>query len=127
MIRSRSVKVQVHSLHAKIERRLIYQAIFCSLFQLVYFILNYLSSLDSNAKVLFIYVNSSTLGYHLQHYAVMITHFIFSPTFKVAFLSFYHLKFLTKDRNTTKIVMLSKGLATQRSSVPRATRTISTH
>lgn len=113
MLRSRREKAQIHSMHAKIERRLIYQAIFSSVFQLLFFILNYISSIVIEVQVLQVFVYSAQIGYHLQHYALMVTHFVFSPTFKMAFLNFYHLGWLSRHGKSTTISTQSKAAQTK--------------
>ena len=122
MYRSHNESVQTHSLHAKIERRLIYQAIFSSIFQLLYFSLNYISSISTDGSNQYFFAYLAHLSYHLQHLALMITHFIFSPTFKNAFLCFYHLEFLSRDGKITNIKALSKSALTK-ISTPKMTKT----
>ena len=115
MFWSRHDKTQLHSTHAKTERRLIYQAIFSSIFQSFCFILKFISANsfgpDVNPFLLYMYV--SNIAYHTHHYVVMLTHFILSPTFKMAFLNFYHLgSFFTLKSKTSTIANPSKTVAT---------------
>ena len=118
MYRSRKEKIQTHSTHAKTERRLIYQAIFSSIFQLVYFSFKYASAVsDGPWFLIFMYV--SNIGYHIHHYVVMLTHFILSPTFKAAYLNFYHLGKFIKPSRTFPTTTISKGATIKVSPVSR--------
>ena len=107
----KSSKLKYHSLQARIERRLIYQAIFSSIFQLIYFLINGVSTyFSSDIRTLYLVGFGSQLIYHFHHYAVMITHFVFSPTFKTAFFNFYHLQFLIKSKtNVSRVIIIGQS------------------
>ena len=107
MYKSRKDSIRHESKEGKTEQKLIYQALISSLFQLLYFILNYFSALTENEEKRLVLIYSSDIVYHLQHIGVMCIHFICSPTFLIEFLNFYFLtnlyQLIFKKKLTSKV------------------------
>ena len=72
----------------KVERRLIYQALISSIFIINNFALKFYSTkVEVNHYVLI--TNISAMTYYFHNASIIITHFIFSPSYRKAFCEFY--------------------------------------
>uniref|UniRef100_A0A914PSR7 Uncharacterized protein n=1 Tax=Panagrolaimus davidi TaxID=227884 RepID=A0A914PSR7_9BILA len=97
------------SIQAKTEHRLIHQALFSTVLLFIAFGLKLASALTPDFNTLMFFSYLSNIVTHFHHLAVMFSHFWLSPSFKIAVLKFYHLKFLIpkKSNGVTKIVAVA--------------------